>query len=75
VRKLIRLRLSQRTFGIGRVIDAPQRGAQSCEIFSNKIKLRVNQVILESMLEEQIQVVKHIKESKWTVETLRLGHR
>jgi hypothetical protein len=55
---------AERTFGIGRVVDAPQRGAQSWEIFSNEIKLRVNQVILESVLEEQIQVVKQIKESK-----------
>jgi hypothetical protein len=32
---------AERIFGIGRVVDAPQRGAQSWEIFSNEIKLRV----------------------------------
>jgi hypothetical protein len=52
---------AERTFGIKRVVDAPQRGAQSWQIFANEIKLRVNQAILEGMLVEQIAVVNQMQ--------------
>jgi hypothetical protein len=52
---------AERTFGIGRIVDAPQRRSQSLQTFANEIKLRVNQTILEELVVEQIAAVNGIK--------------
>jgi hypothetical protein len=47
----------ERGFALARIIDSPRRGKMDWETFANELKLKCNEIVLDSLLDECIKTV------------------